>query len=87
MSDINRYEGPVLDLIHKPLWFHERGLSQTRTGYGSKLSTSWMVDLFGRRRRVYAICWSNAVTNYVIVNNERLILPSHLLRLPEAQDP
>lgn len=39
---------------------------QTRTGYGSKLPTEHMVHFEGRWRRVYAICYSNAASHYIL---------------------
>lgn len=44
-------------------------------GYGSKIRTRYMVDCAdNRRRRVYAISFSNAGTLYVNVKGERLML-------------
>jgi len=70
-------------LLYRPLWFHVAGLQETRTGYGSRLRTPYMLDYKGYRRRLYAICWSNAATYYVNVKGKREIIPSHLLKRPE----
>lgn len=48
-----------------PLWHHKRRVSQTRTGYGNKLATPYMVQWRGRWRRVYVCCYSNAGTAYI----------------------
>lgn len=43
----------------------------SRTGYGCKLPTSYMVidhNDHGRARRVYAICYSNAASYYVLIS-------------------
>jgi hypothetical protein len=57
------------DIEHKlePLWWQLRGLTYTRTGYGRKIPTSYMVKLPGgkRWRRVYCCQFSNAGTCYV----------------------
>jgi hypothetical protein len=45
-----------------------RGMDQY--GYGDKITTTYMVRLADdeRWRRVYAICYSNVASHYVIVN-------------------
>ena len=74
MSEIEYLEEPY-ELIDRPLWWHLKGLSQTASGYGSKLTTSRCVRLpDGRVRRVYAICWSNAASCYVTLNGKRVFL-------------
>lgn len=39
---------------------HVRGLSWTATGYGARIPTAYMVQVQGKWRRVYAICYSNS---------------------------
>lgn len=40
-------------------------------GYGSKIPTSWELQLTDKKwRRIYCVCWSNAGTRYVIHNGE-----------------
>ena len=50
-----------------PLWWHAKGLSFTRSGYGGRIPTARMVQLPGspRWRRVYVAIWSNSGTAYV----------------------
>ena len=48
-------------------------------GYGSKIPTSYRVKLAGRWRRVYAICYSNAATLYVVVNGKPQYLNDYVL--------
>jgi hypothetical protein len=57
-------------LINRPLWFHRAGLSQTRSGYGSKLTSSRVAvftDDRGRtvKRRVYITQFSNSGTAWI----------------------
>jgi hypothetical protein len=49
---------------------------QSASGYGSKIATDRMVRLPGRNvaYRVYAVCFSNAASHYVIVNKQKLYL-------------
>lgn len=49
----------------KPLWFHEKGLMETATGYGLKLTSPLQVKWNGRWRRVYVCCISNSGTAYI----------------------
>jgi hypothetical protein len=48
-----------------PLWWQEKGLSYTATGYGRKIPTRYMVRVRGLWRRVYACQISNAGTCYI----------------------
>lgn len=48
-----------------PLWWQQRGLSYTATGYGSRIPTVYMVQWQGRWRRVYAACFGNAASTYI----------------------
>lgn len=50
--------------------------SNSRTGYGRKLPTRYMVycHTTGRKYRVYAICYSNASSWYITVKGEQLFL-------------
>ena len=56
-----------LETTIKALWWQERGLSFTRTGYGPRIPTRYMVRLPGdpRWRRVYCAIFSNSGTCYV----------------------
>lgn len=47
------------------LWWQEKGLAQTATGYGRKLTTHYMVHWEGRWRRVYCCRIGNAATLYI----------------------
>lgn len=48
-----------------PMWFHERGLSYTASGYGAKIPSALMVQFEGRWRRVYVACYGNSGTAYI----------------------
>jgi hypothetical protein len=53
------------------------GLTRTASGYGSKLTTRHMVKVEGKRdiwRRVYAICYSNAASFFVIIDGKRVFI-------------
>jgi hypothetical protein len=62
------------DLIERQLWYHKRGLQQTASGYGSKLTTHYMIKLNNRLYRVYCMIYSNSGTLYIISKGVRYIL-------------
>jgi len=54
-----------------PMWHHKRGLSQTATGYGKKLATTWKLRLSAdspgkRLYRVYCHIYSNVGSLYIV---------------------
>ena len=61
--------GPFLtekvDVKEKPLWWQDRGLSYTASGYGSRIPTRYMVQHCGKWRRVYCCTYSNTGTLYI----------------------
>lgn len=52
--------------------------NRSRTGYGSKLPTSWELRLKDKRwRRVYVVCWSNCGSAYVRCGGRNLFLGTY----------
>lgn len=49
----------------KPLWWQDRGLSYTATGYGKRIPTRHMIRHGGKWRRVYCCIFSNIGTLYI----------------------
>jgi hypothetical protein len=49
----------------KRLWWQEKGLSYTASGYGRKIPTEYMVKVNNRWRRVYCCIMSNNGTLYI----------------------
>ena len=49
----------------EPLWFHKKGLSQTASGYGRRLTAPWKVFYNNKWRRVYCCLFSNSGTCYI----------------------
>ena len=68
------------NLIYSPLWYHKRGLMQTATGYGRKLTTRWKMRYAGgkdtsrkgRLYRIYYCIFSNCGTYYIVRNGEEI---------------
>lgn len=62
------------ELIYSPLPWQEKGLRETRTGYGGKLTSSYKIRYAGKIRRVYRVQWSNAGSLYVIAKGTKIFL-------------
>ena len=60
----------------KMLDWQKQGLQETATGYGGKLTTRYVITdpVDKKTRRVYAICYSNCASHYIIKGGERLFL-------------
>lgn len=54
-----------LETIERPLWWQEKGLQYTATGYGKRIPTRYMVRYNGKLRRVYVYQYSNVGTCYI----------------------
>ncbi len=70
---------PYLDsdyvVIDRPLRYHKLGLTYTARGYGRKIPSRYMLSVDGGRyRRVYATCFSNVASYWVIVLGKKLYL-------------
>ena len=63
--------------VHAPLWYHERGLMQTASGYGRKLVTEWKIKHNNRLYRVYCCIFSNAGTLYIKTKDGDLIVDDY----------
>ena len=86
MENTVSYQNAPYTVTIKQLWWQKRGLMQTATGYGRKLTTEYMLALPDSPRpyRVYAICYSNVASFYILRKGERLFLRD--CELGEARD-
>lgn len=70
--------GPFLtesvEACARPLWWQEKGLSYTASGYGAKIPTRYCVKHGTRWKRVYCRIFSNVGTLYIIEKGERIIV-------------
>jgi len=68
------------------LWWQKQGLQQTTTGYGRKLTTQYVLAVPDSPRpyRVYAICFSNCASHYILRKGKMLFLRD--CELEEARD-
>ena len=62
------------ELIERSLDWQRRGIQETRTGYGPRLKTRYMLRYAGRLRRIYCSCYSNSGTCFIFVHGERVIV-------------
>jgi hypothetical protein len=53
------------DAKEAPLWWQEKGLSYTASGYGLKIPTRYKVRIRNRWRRVYCCLMGNSATCYI----------------------
>lgn len=80
-----QYFEPPYKVTIKMLSWQRQGLQQTASGYGRKLTTVYILESpDGRKRRVYAVCYSNAASFYIIVNGEPVFLRDY--QLQDARD-
>ena len=55
----------------KPLWWQERNLMYTSTGYGGKIPSEYMVKCTdGKTRRIYTCIYGNSGSFYIIVKGQ-----------------
>jgi hypothetical protein len=86
MENTVTYQNAPYTVTIDQLWWHKQGLRQTATGYGRKLTTEYKITLPGHPRvyRVYAICYSNVASFYILRGGKRLFL--HDWELEDGRD-
>jgi len=62
------------DLADVPLWYHTRGLQQTQSGYGRKLTSHYKIHFEGKLYRLYTTIFSNVGQNWFTVKGEKLFV-------------
>jgi hypothetical protein len=63
-----------LESKESPLWWQDKGLTYTATGYGKRIPTRYMVRYNGKWRRVYCAIYSNIGTCYIGKLSDNLIV-------------
>ena len=53
------------EVKEKPLWWQDKGLSFTASGYGSRIPTRYLVKFNDKWRRVYCRIYSNNGSLYI----------------------
>lgn len=71
-------------------WPTGRGTYANQSGYGNKIPTTRMVilrdDKKKIKRRVYAICWSNVASFYIIKDGERIFIRDSDLQIGDEDE-
>jgi len=62
------------DLVDCPLEWQKRGLQQTSTGYGAKLTSRYKIHFEGKLRRIYHTCYGNASSAWFIFDGGRIYI-------------
>lgn len=59
------YLTQAVECRESPLWWQDKGLSYTASGYGARIPTRYMINYNGRWRRVYCVCYNNSGTLFI----------------------
>lgn len=62
------------ELIDAPMWFHLKGLQETRSGYGSRLNSGMKINFNGRLYRLYVTIFSNSGTMWFKSQGQTIIV-------------
>jgi hypothetical protein len=60
------------ELVDAPLWWQSKGLQQTATGYGSKLTMTQKINFNGKLYRLYCTCYGNAGSVWFIAKGKKI---------------
>jgi hypothetical protein len=74
MKPTYRLNGVDVEGKEAPLPWQDRGLLYTRSGYGRRIPTRYMIRLKKRWRRVYYCVYSNVGTCYVGKIEQRMFV-------------
>ena len=77
-SGLDRSTAPARET---PLWWQNKGLTYTASGYGRKIPTRYMVQVAGKWRRVYCCQFSNAGTCYIGNLDDNPIIVSDIAKV------
>lgn len=64
----------VQDLIDAPLDWQKRGLQQTASGYGSKLTSRYKIHFEGKEYRLYVTIYGNAGSTWFRVRGRKIFV-------------
>lgn len=80
INTFNTFNTPInylpenIQVREEPLEWQKRGLQQTSSGYGNKLTTSVKVFYNNKWYRVYCTCHSNVGSYWIIANGQKLFM-------------
>lgn len=62
------------ELVSDPLPWQKRGLSQTATGYGRRLTSQYKINFNNKLRRLYVTCLGNAGSTWFKVKGKTIFI-------------
>jgi len=62
------------ELVMSLLPWQKRGLQQTSTGYGAKLTSSFKINFNGKLRRLYHTCYGNASSCWFVTKGRKIFV-------------
>ena len=62
------------ELVTDMLPWQKRGLQETATGYGAKLTTSLKINFNDKLYRIYCTCYSNAASVWFKVKGRKIFV-------------
>ena len=62
------------DLLHAPLDWQKRGLQQTASGYGRRLTNTSKICFEGKLYRLYTTIFSNAGSTWFTVKGKKIFV-------------
>lgn len=62
------------DLIYAPLEWQKRGLQQTASGYGRKLTNPYRISFNGKEYRLYTTIYSNTGSTWFQVRGKTIFV-------------
>lgn len=60
------------DLVDAPMWYHNRGLTETATGYGMRLNSGLKIHFNGRLYRIYVTIFSNVGSSWFMTRGRKV---------------
>jgi hypothetical protein len=75
--------GGNLPVRVKRLWWQEKGLSYTASGYGKKIPTSYQIQVEGRWHRIYCCIFSNSGTLWIAKGGKEYIVSTSEFSFPD----
>lgn len=67
------------------LWWQEKGLTKTATGYGKKIPTTQKLFFNGKWRRIYCDIFSNIGTCYIVSNKQKIIVRQEVKKMKKGK--
>ena len=62
------------DLCARPLPWQRRGLQQTASGYGAKLTSQYKLSFNGKLYRIYHSCYGNASSAWFVAKGRKIFV-------------